>query len=145
MCSGPFAYGGPSCSVNVLGAVCPGLSLVEAPDTPGTASLNFFETLKRSLLRCHEYRSSVHRRRYSAFVAGSGRGGKLDLGSRSVGDHDARRIRVGASIIASWAGWWGGGAGLSTHYFLKLELSWAMVRRLAGVNTVLDSNHQNQC
>lgn len=47
----------------------------------------------------------MHRRKYSEFAAGDGRGGKLDLGSRSVDDHDARRTRVGASIIASWAGW----------------------------------------
>jgi hypothetical protein len=37
-------------------------------------------------------------------VAAKGRGGKLDLGSRRVLDHDARRMRVGVSIIASWAG-----------------------------------------
>jgi hypothetical protein len=47
----------------------------------------------------------VHRRRYSAFAAGNGRGGKLDLGNRSVDDHNARRIRVALSILASWAGW----------------------------------------
>lgn len=45
----------------------------------------------------------MHRRRYSAFASGSGRGGKLDFGSRNVLDHDARRSRVEASIVALWA------------------------------------------
>lgn len=53
-------------------------------------------------LRCQAYSSSVHRRRYSRFAEGSGLGGKFDFGSRSVVDHDARRIRVGVSIIALW-------------------------------------------
>jgi hypothetical protein len=85
--------------VNVAGVTFACLSF----DT-GTNAVR--DSLKRSGLRCQAYRSSVHRRRYSAFVAGDGRGGKLDLGSRSVDDHDARSTRVGASIIASWAGWW---------------------------------------
>jgi hypothetical protein len=97
MCSGPLAYGGPSCNVNVCEVAWP-RSLVDESFAPTPV---FFKALSRSALRCHEYRSSVHRRRYSAFVSGSGRGGKLDLGSRSVDDHDARRTRVGISIIAS--------------------------------------------
>ena len=60
---------------------------------------------KRRSLFCQVYKSSVHRRRYSAFAAGNGRGGKLDLGNRSVDDHDARRTRVALSILASRAGW----------------------------------------
>jgi hypothetical protein len=36
--------------------------------------------------------------------AGNGRGGKVDLGRRSVDDHDARRNRVGTTIVASSAG-----------------------------------------
>jgi hypothetical protein len=103
-CSGPFAYGGPSCSVNVFGFETPGVSSVESADEASEPDFNLMRALKRSALRCHEYRSSVHRRRYSAFVAGDGRGGKLDLGNRSVDDHDARRTRVEVSIIASWAG-----------------------------------------
>ena len=73
----------------------------------------------------------MHRRRYSAFVAGDGRGGKLDLGSRSVDDHDARRTRVGASIIASWAGWRSMQLILD---FLKIEVAMAIFRRLAGLS-----------
>jgi hypothetical protein len=57
----------------------------------------------RSGLRCQAYSSSVHRRRYSRFADANGRGGKSDFGNRRVLDHDARRTRVGISIIASWA------------------------------------------
>jgi hypothetical protein len=103
-CSGPFAYGGPSCSVNVFGFGNPGVSSAERVDGESEPDLSLLRASKRSALRCHEYKSSVHRRRYSAFVAGNGRGGKLDLGNRSVDDHDARRTRVEVSIIASWAG-----------------------------------------
>lgn len=36
--------------------------------------------------------------------AGNGRGGNVDFGRRSVDDHDARKSRVGATIVASCAG-----------------------------------------
>ena len=67
----------------------------------------------------------MHRRRYSAVDAGDGRGGKLDLGSRSVDDHDARRSRVGATIVASWADWT---PGTSVVGDIFLELRGASVR-----------------
>jgi hypothetical protein len=98
--------------VNVFSVDCPEISFVEGADKVSDPDLSFSRALKRLPLRCHEYRSSVHRRRYSAFVAGDGRGGKLDLGNRSVDDHDARRTRVGASIIASRVGNWAHVAGV---------------------------------
>jgi hypothetical protein len=105
ICSGPFAYGGPSCSVKV--AVGP-LSSCTAPTgssvPPFPSVFGCPCCTVRPGLCCHAYRSSVHCRRYFGFVGARGRGGKLDLGSRSVLDHDARRMRVGVSIIASWAG-----------------------------------------
>ena len=108
MCSGPLAYGGPSWSVNVPGVV---------PSAAGA---------ERELC-CHAYRSSVHRRRYSAFDAGDGRGGKVDLGRRSVDDHDARSSRVvGATIVASRAGW-------SSRDWAGIFWSSDMTRRLSDV------------
>lgn len=77
----------------------------------------------RSGLRCQAYSSSVHRRRYSRFAEGSGLGGKFDFGSRRVVDHDARRIRVGVSIIALWVEGIGGGSSgrvVALDYFLGL-------------------------
>jgi hypothetical protein len=116
-CKGPFAYGGPSCNVNVSGAF---------PLLSGFVCELF----------CHKYSSSVHWRRYSALEAASGRAGKPDLGRRSVEDHDARRIRVGVSMVASWAGW--KEVGIGRDIFRALRLS-AMARRWRG--DVVDWRH----
>jgi hypothetical protein len=70
----------------------------------------------------------VHRRRYSALEAASGRAGKPDFGRRSVEDHDARRIRVVVSMVASWASW---KVGVSGDIFRALRVS-AMARRWQG-------------
>jgi hypothetical protein len=82
-CSGPLAYGGPSWSVNVGGVSVPRPSSTAPPPPLCDSSSSFSKVVKRASLRCHAYRSSVHRRRYSEFVAGDGRGGKLDLGWRA--------------------------------------------------------------
>lgn len=78
----------------------------------------------RSGLRCQAYSSSVHRRRYSRFAEESGLGGKFDFGSRSVLDHDARRIRVGVSILALWVGgnWCWELGGWCAGYFFGVEV-----------------------
>ena len=57
MCRSPFAYGGPSCSVNV-----------------GCGWRSF----------CHLYRSSVHRLMYSGRSDNFGLGGKVALGRCKV-------------------------------------------------------------
>ncbi len=40
----------------------------------------------------------MHRCRYNALSAADGRGGKVDLGSRKVDDHDVRRTLVAVGM-----------------------------------------------